>query len=70
MKMRQIVDKTSSEILSEVLLLKRELMNLRFRKKAGELSNTARFKVVRKLVARFKTALAERSRKIDMNKGN
>ena len=70
MKMREIIDKDGPQITSEILVLKRELMNLRFRKQAGELSNTSRFKEVRKLIARLKTVLVQRSKKIDMNKGN
>ena len=40
--------------------LKKELFNLRFQKKLGELSNTSRFAKVRKDIARVNTELNKR----------
>ncbi len=39
---------------------KKELLNLRFQLASGELSNTARFKQVRKEVARISTFLTQK----------
>jgi large subunit ribosomal protein L29 len=41
-----------------------ELFNLRFQQVTGRLTNTARFKLVRKEVARIKTILRERELEI------
>lgn len=45
---------------AELVELKKELFNLRFQKATGELENTARFRQVRRDVARVKTLLAEK----------
>lgn len=60
MKMAEIITKTDKEIFAEIESLKRELMNLKFQKAAGELANPSRFKAVRRLVARYKTLLSQR----------
>jgi large subunit ribosomal protein L29 len=41
-----------------------ELFNLRFQQVTGRLTNTARFKLVRKEIARIKTILRERELEI------
>ena len=41
--------------------LKREQFNLRFQVASGQLTNTARFREVRRDVARVKTILSQRS---------
>ena len=51
--------KSSDELKELALSLKKELFNLRFQVASGELTNTARFKDVRRDVARVKTALNE-----------
>jgi large subunit ribosomal protein L29 len=54
---------TSLEKLNEsLLLLKKELFNLRFQKTLGELTNTSKFAKVRKDVARVKTELTKRKK--------
>ena len=55
--------KNHKELTDQVLVLKKELLNLRFQHKAGELQNTARVKVVRRQVARVRTVLGELSAK-------
>lgn len=62
------LDKNSGNIISQsieklsekIVLLKKELFNLRFQKTMGELKNTSRFKAIRKDVARIKTELNNR----------
>jgi large subunit ribosomal protein L29 len=41
--------------------LYKESLNLRFQKSSGQLENTSRINKVRKLIARMKTVLNERS---------
>ena len=53
--------KKIKDIKSEILVLKKSLMNLRFQKSSGQLENTSRINKVRKLIARMKTVLNERS---------
>ena len=42
--------------------LYKESLNLRFQKSSGQLENTSRINKVRKLIARMKTVLNERSK--------
>ena len=59
MKMEDFKGKTADELNEMLGYLKKELMNLRFQKVAGELENTARFRQVRRDVARVMTALSQ-----------
>ncbi len=63
MKMSDILTKTDKEIVIEIYNLKREMLNLKFQKAAGELSNPSRCRVVRKLIAKFKTVASQRKNK-------
>jgi large subunit ribosomal protein L29 len=49
--------KSSDELKTLSINLKKELFNLRFQVATGELTNTARFREVRRDVARVKTLL-------------
>lgn len=55
--------KTAEELQTQVAEMKKELFNLRFQQASGELSNNARFKEVRKQVARALTELGAIKRK-------
>jgi large subunit ribosomal protein L29 len=55
----QLRGKSPDELKEMALTLKKELFNLRFQVASGELSNTARFREVRRDVARVKTLLNE-----------
>ncbi|MBP7189915.1 MAG: 50S ribosomal protein L29 [Rickettsiaceae bacterium] len=57
-----IINQTVSELRDRLLWLKKELFNLRFQKTVGELTNTSRFRVIRRDVARVQTELVKRSR--------
>lgn len=48
------------KLKDSLLLLKKELFNLRFQKTLGELTNTSRFLKVKKSIARIKTELIRR----------
>ena len=55
--------KTAEELQTQVAEMKKELFNLRFQQASGELANNARFKEVRKQVARALTELGAIKRK-------
>ena len=63
MKVKEIREKTTAEMLDQEKQLKEELFNLRFQLATGQLENTARIKEVRKSIARIKTVLREQADK-------
>jgi large subunit ribosomal protein L29 len=63
MQMSELVSKSAAQLKETLLQLRREQMNLRFQKSAGQLANPNRWREVRKTVARIKTALAQQAQK-------
>ena len=61
MKVKEIRELTTAEMLDEEKQLKEELFNLRFQLATGQLENTARIKEVRQSIARIKTVLREQA---------
>ncbi|HGL3398087.1 TPA: 50S ribosomal protein L29 [Enterococcus faecalis] len=61
MKVKEIRELTTAEILDKEKQLKEELFNLRFQLATGQLENTARIKEVRQSIARIKTVLREQA---------
>ena len=59
MKASEIREKSHQEILDELDGSKRELLHYRFQWQAGEISNTAQYKQIKKDIARIKTVLRE-----------
>ncbi|AYW45876.1 50S ribosomal protein L29 [Tetragenococcus koreensis] len=59
MKVKEIRELTTTEMLDQEKQFKQELFNLRFQLATGQLENTARIKEVRKSIARIKTVLRE-----------
>lgn len=55
--MDQYKGKSQDELKALILEHKKELFNLRFQKATGELENTARFREVKKAIARIKTLM-------------
>ena len=62
MKVKEIRELTTAEMLDQEKQLKEELFNLRFQLATGQLENTARIKEVRKSIARIKTVLLEQAK--------
>ena len=54
--------KSGSELNEELVELRREQFNLRMQRAIGQLGNPARFKEIRREIARIKTVLNEKSR--------
>ena len=51
----------TTKINDEIVALKKELFDLRFKQATGQLENTARIGKVKKTIARMKTILNERA---------
>ena len=62
MKVKEIRELTTAEMLDQEKQLKEELFNLRFQLATGQLENTARIKEERKSIARIKTVLREQAK--------
>ena len=52
--------KTGDELTDQIVKLRKEAFNLRFRAASGQLENTARVREVRRTIARVKTILRQR----------
>jgi large subunit ribosomal protein L29 len=61
-KVGEFRDKTADQLGDELARLKKEQFNLRFQRASGQLENTARFRVVRRDIARIKTVMGERGK--------
>ena len=61
-KPADLLPKNADELNDQLLTLKKEQFNLRFRRASGQLENTARVGQVRRDIARIKTILGERVR--------
>ena len=51
--------KNLKEIKSEIVILKKSLMNLKFQKSTGQLEKTSEIKIVRHKIARLKTQVSK-----------
>jgi large subunit ribosomal protein L29 len=63
MDAQELRSKTPDQLRDQLVALKKEAFNLRFRKATNQLENTARVREVRREVARVKTVLNEMARK-------
>lgn len=59
MSAQEMRSKTPDQLRDELVTLKKEAFNLRFRQATNQLDNTARMRAVRRDVARIKTVLNE-----------
>jgi len=60
MKVKEIRELTTDEIVAKIKECKEELFNLRFQQATGNLEKPSRIKDLRHTVARMKTVLRER----------
>jgi large subunit ribosomal protein L29 len=58
-KVAEFRDRSADQLSDELTKLKKEQFNLRFQRASGQLENTARFRVVRRAIARIMTVLAQ-----------
>ena len=61
-KAAELRAKSADELNEELVVLRKEEFNLRMQRGTGQLSNTARFKQIRRDVARIKTILNEQAK--------
>jgi len=61
MNAKELGDKTPDQLRDELVNLKKEAFNLRFQQATGQLENTARFKQIRRDIARIKTDVRRRA---------
>ena len=64
MKTADVRTKTDDELTEQLETLGRESFNLRFQRANGQLENTSRVRQVRRDIARIKTVLGERHRRM------
>jgi large subunit ribosomal protein L29 len=62
MNAAELRNKSDSELNKELVELRREQFNLRMQRAVGQLGNPARFKDLRKEIARINTVLNEKTR--------
>lgn len=62
MKASDVKAMTDDQLIDELLSLKKEQFNLRFQAATGQIENTARFRQIRRDIARIKTT--QRSRQV------
>ena len=60
MKVQDIRNIETKDLLVKVVEFKKELFSLRLQQATGQLENTARIKEVRKSIAKIKTVIRER----------
>lgn len=60
MKVSEMRGKDSRELFLDLHELRKEIFNMRFRAASEEIAKTARFREIRRTVARIKTVLRER----------
>jgi len=61
MKINEIKQLSSADLIAKEAELREELFTLRFQLATGQLENTARIKEVRKSIARIKTVMREQA---------
>lgn len=60
----ELRSKSADELQEELVELRKEEFNLRMQRGTGQLANTARFKQIRRDVARIKTILNEQAKAV------
>ena len=60
-KAAELRDKSADELNEELVALRKEEFGLRMQRGTGQLANNARFKQIRRQVARIKTVLNEQA---------
>jgi len=58
-KVAEFRDRSADQLSEDLTKLKKEQFNLRFQRASGQLENTARFRVVRRDIARIMTVLGQ-----------
>jgi large subunit ribosomal protein L29 len=64
MKMSEINDKTSEELKSRLVDIKKNMISLKFKKATGQLDNNMAISNLKKDIARIETVLAQRENEV------
>ena len=64
-KFSELIKLDKKDLVQKVSSLRKESLNLRFQKSSGQLEKTARVRLVKKQIARLKTAITMKGKKID-----
>jgi large subunit ribosomal protein L29 len=64
MKMSEIKDKTSEELKTRLVDIKKNIISLKFKKASGQLDNNMAISNLKKDVARIETVLAQRENEV------
>lgn len=67
MNIADIREKTSQELNELMVNFRKEFVTLTFQKKLGQCSNTSRFSLIRRSIARILTVLNEKRKEGDQN---
>lgn len=59
MKATELRQKDDAQLKEDLVQLRKEQLSLRFQRANGKLKNTARFKMIRRDIARLKTVMTE-----------
>ena len=62
MQIKDVRARTPDQLKDDLVGLEKERFNLRFQAAGGQLENTARVRIVRRDIARIKTALREKQK--------
>ncbi|MFH1360265.1 MAG: 50S ribosomal protein L29 [Candidatus Omnitrophota bacterium] len=62
MKIKELRDLGIDELRDKEKALKKELFDLNFQKKFGQVEKPGRFRVIRRVIARIQTILTERAK--------
>ncbi len=62
-KFSELIKLDKKDLVQKVSSLRKESLNLRFQKSSGQLEKTARVRLVKKQIARLKTAITMKGKK-------
>jgi len=65
MKMKEITELSTDELLTKRRDLRQESLHLRLQQQSGQLEQPSRLRLLRRDVARIQTALAQRAKKAE-----
>ena len=65
MKMKEIIEMSTDELLTKRRDLRQESLHLRLQQQSGQLEQPSRLRLLRRDVARIQTALAQRAKETE-----
>ena len=65
MKMKEIIEMSTGELLTKRRDLRQESLHLRLQQQSGQLEQPSRLRLLRRDVARIQTALAQRAKETE-----